>query len=189
IRALCCLTILYAFYGYLARSLSLYSFVPLNSVDLCTLLGNSVSFMTGHDEYQLLNETNCQTLQSTVPLLALGNNLVTDSQTLASAQLLAWTDVVNAGDWLLVVLVLEVDVRLQLRGMLKGRILLVSKVIKGLLYSVLLFAAIYWWMEGEFIDFCDALLWIIAFIFIEMNVFEWQVETARRAKPRDSQSF
>jgi len=183
IRALCFCAILYAFYGYVARCLALYDLTPLSVVDLCAMLDTPFYYMTGHDEYSLVDNANCHSLNaSAAPLFMLESNVVTDQLALQAAQLLSWTDVVNAGDWLLVVLVLEMDVRLQLRGLLKGNILLVSKVIKSLLYSILLFAAIYWWIEGDFIDFWDAVLWIVAFIFIEMNVFEWQEETSHASK-------
>ena len=47
---------------------------------------------------------------------------------------------------------------------------------KVVLYSTLLFAAVYWWIDGDFLDFWDAFLWLVAFIFIELNVFEWRAE-------------
>jgi hypothetical protein len=52
----------------------------------------------------------------------------------------------------------------------------INKVIKAILYSLLFCAAIYWWLEGDFLDFWDAFLWLFAFIFIELNVFDWQAE-------------
>ena len=45
---------------------------------------------------------------------------------------------------------------------------------KFVLYSTLLLAAIYWGFKGGFLDFWDAFLWLVAFVFIEMNVFEWR---------------
>ena len=48
-----------------------------------------------------------------------------------------------------------------------------------MLYAVLFLAAVYWGVAGDFIDFWDAFLWLFAFIFIELNVFEWQYETSR----------
>lgn len=180
VRALCYCIILYAFYGYVAKCISFYGFVPLAVTDLCTLAGQSFSFMTDFDEYLVLDAQNCQALGAAQSLLSVpGANVVADSEALRSAQHLAWADVINAGDWLLVVLVLEMDVRLQLKGMLEGRVLLTSKIVKGVLYSILVFAAIYWWVEGDFLDFWDAMLWIVAFVFIELNVFEWQEETSQ----------
>ena len=48
---------------------------------------------------------------------------------------------------------------------------------KLVLYTTLLGAAIYWWFFSDFLDFWDALLWLAAFIFIELNLFQWQAET------------
>ena len=72
---------------------------------------------------------------------------------------------------------LEIEVRLQLRGQLTGGIVHVTKYIKFALYGILFAAAAYWGYAGDFLDFWDAALWLFAFIFIELNVFEWQHAT------------
>jgi hypothetical protein len=59
---------------------------------------------------------------------------------------------------------------------LDGALLQASNAFKVVLYSSLFIAAIYWGVKGDFIDFWDALLWLIAFVFIELNVFEWRQE-------------
>jgi hypothetical protein len=56
-------------------------------------------------------------------------------------------------------------------------ILRVSNASKFALYSLLLLAAIYWGVKGDFVDFWDAFLWLVAFVFIELNVFEWRQES------------
>jgi hypothetical protein len=38
-------------------------------------------------------------------------------------------------------------------------------------------AAVYWGFEGDFVDFWDAFLWLVAFFFIELNVVEWRQES------------
>jgi hypothetical protein len=50
------------------------------------------------------------------------------------------------------------------------------------LYLTLAIAAVYWGFEGEFLDFWDAALWLFAFVFIELNVFEWQRDLAKEAR-------
>ena len=77
----------------------------------------------------------------------------------------------------MVVLVLEIDVRLQERNRYEGIALKVSYITKVILYSTLLYAAIYWGIKGDFVDFWDAFLWLVAFVFIELNVFEWRQES------------
>ena len=96
-------------------------------------------------------------------------------------QYLGWTDVINSGAWILVVIVLEIEVRLQLRGNLSDRIMDANKYLKFALYGVLFGAAAYWGYAGDFLDFWDACLWLFAFIFIELNVFEWQYETQHQS--------
>jgi hypothetical protein len=75
-----------------------------------------------------------------------------------------------------VVFVLEVDVRLQEHDRFGDTALRISTVVKVILYSILLLAAIYWGVKGDFVDFWDAFLWLAAFVFIELNVFEWRQE-------------
>jgi len=42
--------------------------------------------------------------------------------------------------------------------------------------------AAYWGFEGGFLGFWDAFLWLVAIIFIELNIFQWH-EDAGDAKP------
>jgi hypothetical protein len=54
------------------------------------------------------------------------------------------------------------------------------------MYTVLFGAAVYWGVEGTFLDFWDAFLWLVAFVFIEMNVFEWREERLEDARGETS---
>jgi hypothetical protein len=102
---------------------------------------------------------------------------VVDALGLRDITRLAWVDVINSAVWLLVVMVLELDVFFQEKNRLEGMILRVSNSSKFALYSLLLLAAIYWGVKGDFVDFWDAFLWLLAFVFIELNVFEWRQES------------
>ena len=53
-----------------------------------------------------------------------GTQAVVDHPGLADIRFLAWVDVVNAGVWLLVVLLLEADVRWQEHNMYEGLVLI-----------------------------------------------------------------
>ena len=86
-------------------------------------------------------------------------------------------DVINSANWLIIVFILESEVYLQLKGKLSASFIFIAKWVKVILYSVLLLAAIYWGIKGDFLDFWDAFLWIVAFIFIELNLFEWNAES------------
>ena len=81
----------------------------------------------------------------------------------------------------MVCVLLEIEVRLQLRGQLSDTLMQMTRVVKYVLYGVLFAAAGYWGVAGDFLDFWDAALWLFAFIFIELNVLEWQQETQYEA--------
>jgi hypothetical protein len=175
VRAFCYLFIVYAFWGYLTKYLALLETIPVTVADPCVLVRDA-SYMVGADVFERITSANCLVLPfgpDMFELTAFDGRIVTDAGTLESAQLLALTDVINAGDWLFVVLLLEIDVRLELSGLLSGWRRRSSEAAKVVLYSVLLGCAIYWWFEGDFLDFWDAFLWLVAFVFIELNLFEW----------------
>jgi hypothetical protein len=178
LRGICYIALLYAFTGYYQELVALYQVVPLAVQDACALAGGDYSLLVDLDEYVALDAINCATLAGQVYTVA-GFDILADSETLRSAQILAWVDVINAADWILVVIVLEVEVRLQLRGDLSDQVMKATKVIKLILYAILFLCAGYWGYAGDFLDFWDASLWLFAFIFIELNVFEWQYETDR----------
>ena len=171
--------IIYAFTGYVRKLLFVSASVPLAGVsDLCALVDGVWSYAVGFDEYEVLTPANCATMSTATSFLQFpGLNAVVDAAGLTDIVRLAWVDVVNAGVWLLIVVVLEVDVRLQEHGMFEGWLLKASTVSKIVLYSTLFLAAAYWSVKGDFVDSWDAWLWLVAFIFIELNVFEWRHES------------
>ena len=92
--------------------------------------------------------------------------------TLASVQYLTLVDLINAGAWILVVAVLELELQLLQKEDLSKIVITSVFLLKAILYLVLFSAAIYWGFAGDFLDFWDACLWLFAFIFIELNVFK-----------------
>ncbi len=178
LRAVCYGFIVYAFYGYASRLVGLYGyeFVSPGSLPaLCTL--EDYSMLLTLDEYELLGPENCGAIETTGGLFHLaGAAILAEVAVWQDTVRLGWVDVINSGTWLLVVALLELDVRLQVRGVLEGAWLAFSQYAKYLLYGILFLAALYWGVEGEFLDFWDAFLWLVAFVFIEMNVFEWREE-------------
>jgi len=176
LRGLCYLALTYAFTGYYEELVTLYQVAPLSVTDACALLDSGYSLLIDLDEYLPLDAANCGAVGSQLYTIT-GFDILADSETLKAAQWLAWVDVINAADWILVVIVLEVEVRLQLRGNLSDRVMAATKILKFILYALLFACAAYWGFLGDFLDFWDAALWLFAFIFIEMNVFEWQHAT------------
>ncbi len=145
--------------------------------DTCALQGGSWSWTVTLDEYVEITAANCAQFGHQLPLYTFTDvPAVVDLNGLVEIRRLAWVDVINSAVWLLVVLILEIDVRLQEHGRLQGLALTASNTTKFVLYSALLLAAIYWGVKGDFVDFWDAFLWLVAFVFIELNIFEWRHE-------------
>ena len=179
LRAFCYIFIVYAFYGYLTKLIFLSGSGPLPNVsDLCSLVDGQWAYAVDFDEYAILTAANCASFSTANAFLQFpGLFAVVDQAGLTDIIRLAWVDVINSAVWLLVVLVLEIDVRLQERHKLEGAVLYLSNASKYILYSALFMAAVYWGVKGDFVDFWDAFLWLVAFVFIELNVVEWRQES------------
>ena len=170
--------IVYSLYGYITKYTAMYSFELSTIENLCAQIGQQLVFMISPDDFAAINIQNCAELTRGETLFRLPEtNVIADSSHLALAQNLAFVDVTNASDWVLIVLILQADVWMQLRHQLTHTMVKVMRFIKALLYSLLFGCAIYWGINGTFLDFWDASLWILAFSFIELNIFKWH-ETA-----------
>ncbi len=177
LRGLCYVAIVVAFTGYVDDMLFVSTTVAFAGGDLCKLPAGDWSWAATFGEYVAITAQNCANLGGAGPYLQFeGLPVLVDAVSHSEIVRLAWVDVINAGVWLLVVLVLEIDVRLQERGRLEGAALHSSNAVKFVLYAILFLAAIYWGFKGDFVDFWDAFLWLVAFVFIEMNVFDWRAE-------------
>jgi hypothetical protein len=176
LRALCYIAILMAFAGYFEDMQFVSDTVAFADVsDLCALPPGEWSWSYTFGEYMPITAANCATLSEAGTFLQFRDiQAIVDPAGWTEIVRLAWADVINAGTWILVVLVLEVDVRLQEHNLYEGWALRISTVIKAILYTTLLVVAIYWGFNGDFVDFWDAFLWLVAFVFIELNVFEWR---------------
>ena len=154
-----------------------YGVTPFSVEDICQMVDGHLSIVSTLDEYVPLTAENCKGLQGATLYKLKVPDLIADATALSATRELALLDVVNAGTWIGVVIILEVDVWFQLKGIFEGLFFKVSKLIKIVLYSTLLICAGYWGLLGVFLDFWDAFLWLLAFAFIEMNLFQWQQET------------
>jgi len=181
LRLFCYTFIVYAFYGYIVN----LEFVSVTNLadgisNLCSIVDGNWTYAVTLDQYEVITAENCDTFSSANTFFQYaGMPTLVDQSSYTEIFRLAWVDVINAGVWLLVVLNLEIDVRLQERGKLEGLILRISNTSKFFIYAILFLAAVYWGFKGDFVDFWDAFLWLVAFVFIEMNVFNWREETAR----------
>ena len=175
LRALCYMVIGYAFTGYLGKALGFGLYVPAGAMDACALAMKQFALLVELDEYRALTVGNCAGITGELFVNEQTRTLA-EAGALVQATRLAWVDVVNSGTWLLILALLELDVRPGVKGLFPGWFAATSLRAKYLLYAVIVGAAVYWGIFGTFLDFWDAFLWIAAFVFIERNVFKWEKE-------------
>ena len=183
IRAFCYIFILYSLYGYMTKVGLIYQFSPQAITDLCSL-SKEWKFMETLNVYNEFTKETCLSLSAASNEFFShdGYKVITDANSLSAVKGLAWVDVINASAWVSVVVMLEVDVHTQLGNISSKLWEKYNIYVKVTVYSVLFLAAVYWGVTGNFLEFWDAFLWIVAFVLIEMNMFEWQAEVAERKK-------
>jgi hypothetical protein len=174
ISTICYVAISYSFYGFIKKFLWHLNFHEIKeTLEICNHIGHS--WLTGSDEYIPITAENCANLVSDGSCFSNGREkILTNTSNLFEAKKIALVDVMNSFAWLVVVIILEIDVWLQLRGKLKGITKKISTIVKIVAYTILIIAPVILCISGVILDFWDASLWIIAFIFIEMNIFKWQ---------------
>lgn len=175
IRLVCGVAIVSAFGGYWGEWRVFASHGVLEG-PACALNAAAWSVLVDFDNFESLAAIDCTALPVDLWVIPGLHNVLATPEAFASAWELALVDVINSGAWILVVVLLEIEVRLQLWGGVPRRLQPFFNAGKAVLYLTLAIAAVYWGFEGEFLDFWDAALWLFAFVFIELNVFEWQQE-------------
>jgi len=178
-------------YVFLAHTIFAYA---LNVVDLerkvtvipdvnnlCQLADKDLSFTSTMD-YTLIDGENCSELsdasefyQMVVP------SVVTDARGLTIEKELGWVDLIEAVVWLLIVLTIEIEVRLQNHDIASGPLMRATNAAKVVLYGILFLAMGYWAFRSLWIYVWDEFVWIAGFAVIEMNVSEWRDELLEEA--------
>lgn len=187
IKAIAYAFIVSAFWGYASKWGYLSHTVPFSVDDVCSLVGQGFSWIDDLDQYPALDSASCAAMQGQALMQIAGTQILGTADSVKAIQHLAIIDIINAGDWLIIVVLLELEVLLQLRGHLTPRRLVIAKITKGILYAVLFFCAVYWGLLGDFLDFWDAFLWLVAFVFIEMNIFQWHEDVEEEMLEEEQQ--
>lgn len=177
LSALAYFFIAYSFYGYCVKYGVITNLMAFTPSDICALVGTDFTWVDSLDDYLPFDQASCAAMNGQALLQVAGTEIVGTQQAMNDAAHLAMIDIINAGDWLIIVLLLEVEVWLQARNKLTSKMMAASKYTKGFFYLILFCCAAYWGVEGSFLDFWDAFLWLVAFIFIELNIFRWHAET------------
>jgi hypothetical protein len=87
-----------------------------------------------------------------------------------------WLDLANSILWLLVCASIAYDIYAP--GDYEGAEWRVRNALKMTLYMALVAIAITWGVEGAWLDFYDAALWILCFAVVELNIFEFEEAAA-----------
>lgn len=178
VRIICYLGIVYAVYGYTVNTLSYYDFVEVQGLaDLCQIADQGRAFQLNAIAYAEVTSENCANLSvSGAYYQAAGEISVIDEATLDQVKMLGWVDVANAIVWLLVVFLIEAEVRMQEADRFDSRSLKAVGLSKTIFYVVLIGHAVIWATTGYPIYAWDAFLWIFGFWAIELNLAEWEQE-------------
>jgi len=175
-RMLCTAAIVMAFLGYFGEWLTLLPSELLVG-EACARVNEGWSYMVKLDDFVSLTAENCVQFGADTRLVTGLDGVIASPAGLLEGQRLALVDVINSAAWILVVILLEIEVRLLTRwGGGSRPMARLANSLKVVLYTTLVVAAIYWGFKGDFLDFWDAALWLFAFVFIELNVLEWQQE-------------
>jgi len=177
VGAICFILIVQASWGYFQKYVDLTAYAISAYDNACTAVGNIQSYAKDFDDYFDLTASNCAAITGDRFYVHAENSMIASEDVLTRMKNLAMTDVINGSAWILIVIVLQFDVLLQVRGKLTQQFYRINIYIKSALYLVLFAAAIYWGFMSALLDFWDAMLWIIAFFFIELNLFQWNEET------------
>jgi hypothetical protein len=81
-------------------------------------------------------------------------------------------DIYNATIWIIVALLIEYEIFYE-KHFHKIAVKFLGFV-KIALYVSLFIIAILWQIDGEWLDFYDAALWIVCFFFIELNILQFE---------------
>ena len=108
IRAICYFFITYAFYGYCVKYGLVSNLVPFTVSDACQMIGSEYTLIADLDEYLPIAQANCGLLNNADLVRIEGTTIVGTAEAARAAINLAIVDIVNAGDWLIIVVLLEV---------------------------------------------------------------------------------
>ena len=178
VRIICYLFIIYAAYGYTALALDNHKVTELvDLTELCQIADQGTALQLDVVRYAQITSENCGSIPVDKPFYQIADDIsVIDGPALDHVQKLGWVDVVNAVVWLIVVLLIEIEVRMQFGDRFDNSTQKFVRYANTAFYGVLIFNAIIWLVTGYPVYVWDAFLWIFGFWAIELNLAEWQEE-------------
>lgn len=177
LRVTCYLFLANTVYAYIFNYFELTSSTLVGGISsTCDLVGQSFSFVRNL-AYTAIDANNCNALSSATAFYQIGPNaVITDAAGIAELKILYAIDIEDAIVWLMVILIIELVVQIQDRGISEGPLITGSNYLTLALYAILVCNALYWLWKGHYVYGWDELLWIGGFAAIEMNLSEWREE-------------
>jgi len=168
----------YAAYGYTANTLDYYDYVEVVGLtELCQIADQGRSLQLDTIAYTPITAENCASISASAPYYQkAGEMSVIDIPALDHVQKLSWVDVADAFVWLIVVFLIEIEIRMQAADRFDSRSLQPVRILKTVFYGELMINAVIWGATGYPIYAWDAFLWIFGFWAIELNLAEWEQE-------------
>jgi hypothetical protein len=171
--------IVYSFYGYVGGLDMLRGFARYSGPDPCSLAGTGAQFAATLDVYSSLNAGNCQGLAAAAFYNA-DLKIFASPHGFSLIQQLKWLDIVNAGVWILLGVLIEIEIFMRVTRRATPKILRTLHIAQFPFWIVLVAAVIYWLALGEPVYGWDAFLWIVCFFFIELNMMAKHEHNARK---------
>lgn len=182
LRLICFLAIGHTVFAFSDTLLDLNKAEMHVDTNLCEFAGDGLSFARNLN-YAELDQTNCGVLSSDTQFFQFSQDQVLSDRAGMRAEWgLAWVDLVEVLLWLLILLMIEVMVRLQEKGITGGPVRRFAKGFKAVLYLGLWGCAAYWGYQGHWMFVWDETLWILGFMAIGMNLSDWRKEIEAEAQ-------
>lgn len=182
LSVICYFFIIRAALGYIAKLEFALAFEPSSISTACEAVNTYLSYAIDLDIYANLTAKSCADVAVGPYFTNAEHGIIADQATYSNMRLLGYVEVINALTWIGVVVLLWLDIFMQLRGKLTSRLYRLNALAKGILYVILIGCAVIWGIDGKFMDFWDAFIWIVAFFFIEINIFRWHEESQQNSQ-------
>ena len=177
VRLFCYALLAHTVYAFTVVVINMQPTIAVEGIsDLCSMIDADVSYVYNL-EYTEVTDQTCANLSAASQFYWVAVDPVfSDLEGLSLERDLAWSDLIEVLVWLLVLLMIEVVVRLQSRGISGGTLISAVNAIKIFLYATLIALGIYWATLSHWLYFWDELVWIGGFAAIELNVSQWRDE-------------
>ena len=180
LRVFCYVMIAFSAWGYTVETLNNYRFSEAADISTaCDAADTGVSMQTDANTWTEISSANCGSVDDDTFYRLDGEVALIPASALPEIQFLGWFDVINAYFWIIVVLLIEVEVRMQNSDRFGGPLMAAVRTTKTLLYLVLIGHCVLWLVTGYYVWSWDAFLWIFGFWAIELNLAEWELDRTR----------